>query len=219
MISPANALILDAAIQHVKESRAAAQANAAAAAQAKPAANKPAANKPAAKKPAAKKGPAKKPAAKSSITPYLTATDLMNYGDQTAARENSDTASRYGVANAAAAAIQNVGDIERSRVAGVSNANNDAAARGIYRSGIRAGNVGTANSAAARAQLANAGALALAHQQGVAQQANTASQMTSYQQALVAKAAENGAALPVDPGYKVGANVKGAATKKKAGKR
>lgn len=213
MISQANYLILDNAIESVKAQRETQQANAAAVVQAKLSGGKPTAKAAAAKKPATKK------AVTSGVTPYLTATDLMGANDQVAARENADTASRYNVANAAASAFQNAGDIERSRVQGVSDANNDAAARGIYRSGIRAGNVGTANSGAARAQLQNAGALALAQQQGVAQQANTASQMTSYQQALVAKAAENGAALPVDPYDNGGGNVAGASTKKKVVKR
>lgn len=212
MISQANHLILNNAVQAVQAQRAS-QAAAAQSmsekrlgltAKAKPAAAK----KPAAKKPA-------KAASSPGVTPYLTATDLMGANDQVAAAENANTASRGALTSAAFTAIKNAGDIERARVQNVSDVNNDAAARGIYRSGIRYGGVGMANSGAARGQLDNRGALALAAQQSVAQQANTQSQLTGYQQALVAKAAENGAALPVDPYQNGATNVRGAATKKK----
>lgn len=156
----------------------------------------------------------------SGITPYLTGTDLLGVSDATAQAENADSSAKFGYATAAANAMQAAGDTERARVAGVSGANDDAAARGIYSSGIRAGNVGTANSAAARGQSAIQGGLAQAGVQAVAQRQAARNQLKDYLSAMTTKAAENGAALPVAPdaynaSAKPGANVKGASTTKK----
>lgn len=161
---------------------------------------------------------AKQPAASKStdpaITPYLTATDLMGASAQTAAAERADTAAQFGLATAAANAVQNKGDIERSRVSNVADVNDNAAARGIYNSGIRTGGVGMANTTAARGHERNQAALAMAAQQSTAQSNSAKQELAAYMQALAAKAAENGMALPVAP-QNGAVNVKGSATAKK----
>lgn len=177
-----------------------------------------------AKKPAAgaKAAGAKKPAAKSStkvpastITPYLTATDLMGVSAAKAQQENTDSAARNSLDTATADAFRASGDVNRATVRNVSDANNDAAARGIYRSGIRAGNVGQAQAQGARGIAAIQGSLGLAAAQSIAARAAAKSQLGDFMTAMTAKAAENGAALPVDPYSGKGSNVPGAATLKK----
>lgn len=158
-------------------------------------------------------------AAQAAITPYLTGDDLMGVSNATAQAENADSDARFGYAKAAGDALKASGDIERGRVAGVSAANDDAAARGLYDSGIRAGNVGMANSAAVRGQSQVQGGLAQAAVQSISQRQAARRQLGDYLGAATVKAAENGAALPVDP-YNAasapGANVKGTATVKRA---
>lgn len=149
----------------------------------------------------------------SAITPYLNSGDLMGLNDATTAFETANSNATAGYANAAANALKAKGDIERSRVANVSDANNDAAARGIYNSGIRTGNVGMANTDAARAQSENVGGLALAGAQALGQKTVAKDAAARYQQALIQKAAENGMALPVAPDQ--GVNVPGVATARK----
>lgn len=164
-------------------------------------------------KPAAKPKAAKAaPAAKSTITPYLTGSDLLNTSQEVAGAENADTAVQQNYATAAANAIQKKGDIERGRVADVAGANNDAAARGIYQSGIRAGNVGMANTGAARAQEQNLSGLALTAAQAIAQRNQIGQQQKDYFSGLVQKSADNGMALPVNPYDNNAGNVQGAAT-------
>lgn len=158
-------------------------------------------------------------AAQSAITPYLTGEDLMGVSGAVAGAENADAEAKFGYARAAGDALKASGDIERSRVAGVSNANDDAAARGLYDSGIRAGNVGMANSAAVRGQSQVQGGLAQAAVQSIAQQQAARRQLGDYLGAATVKAADNGRALPVDPYAQTpgqGTNIKGAATAKKA---
>ena len=172
-----------------------------------------------AKPKAGAKGKAAKPAAGgapgAAAQPYLTGSDLMAVSDRTAQAENTDAEAKFGYAQAAADALKASGDIERSRVAGVSAANDDAAARGLYDSGIRAGNVGMANSAAVRGQSQVQGALAQSAVQAIAQRQAARNQLGDFLGATTVKAAENAAALPVDPysqSAAPGANVKGAAT-------
>lgn len=223
MLSLQNQELLTNAIQHVVQTRAssAAAAQQAALRPAAAAAKKPATKAGAAKKAAKPKAAAAAPgAADPSITPYLTANDLMGLNDQQSSAENTISDAKAGITNAAANAFAASGNIERGRVADVSGANDDAAARGIYNSGIRQGNVGMANTNAARAQTAENTKLALATQQGY-NQANGAQQhLTGYLQALAAKSAENGAALPVAPGNQNGAtNVVGAKTVRKVARK
>lgn len=228
MISLQNQELLTAAIQHVVQTRTSAvQSSQQAAQQAalKPAAAAAKKPKAAATKTAAKKAAAPKPAAAASgadqgITPYLTASDLVGLNDQQAAAEGTIANAKAGITTAAAEGMKNYNDIGRRGVADVAAANNDAAARGIYQSGIRRGNVGMAQTAALRDQSAEVTKLGLATQNGY-NQANGAQQhLTGYLQALTAQAAENGAALPVSPGYQNGAqNVPGAATVKKVARK
>lgn len=183
--------------------------------------------------PAAKKGGAKKAVGKTStgkttgtsaakgtavpqstITPYLNANDLLGVSDAVSTAENKDAEARMGFATAAANALVAAGDTERGRVRGVAGANDDAAARGLYASGIRASNVGAVNSDAARRQADLQGGLRIDAANAVTQRLGAKSQLASYLQAAAAKAAENGAALPVAPDQ-YGANIPGAATKKK----
>lgn len=212
--------MLTAAIQHVVQTRTSAAQSSQQAAQ--QAALKPAAA--AAKKPkaaAAKKAAAPKPAAADQgITPYLTASDLMGLNDQQAAAEGQISDAKAGITAAAANGMRAYNDIGRRGVADVAAANDDAAARGIYQSGIRRGNVGMAQTNALRDQSAEVTKLGLATQAGY-NQANGAQQhLTGYLQALTAQAAENGAALPVSPGYQNGAtNVPGASTVKKVARK
>lgn len=168
----------------------------------------------------AKPGAASK-AAQAAITPYLTGDDLLGVSNATAQAENTDSDARFGYAQAAGNALKASGDIERGRVAGVSSANDDAAARGLYDSGIRAGNVGMANSGAVRGQSQVQGGLAQAAVQAVSQRQAARRQLNDYLGAATVKAAENGASLPVAPDpYNAasapGANVKGTATVKRA---
>lgn len=167
-------------------------------------------------KPGAKpKAGAKPGTTTAAAQPYLTGSDLMAVSDRTAQAENADSEAKFGYAQAAADALKASGDIERSRVAGVSSANDDAAARGLYDSGIRAGNVGMANSAAVRGQSQVQGALAQSAVQAIAQRQAARNQLGDFLGATTVKAAENAAALPVDPysqGAAPGANVRGAAT-------
>ncbi len=183
----------------------------------KPGAAKP---KPGAAKPQA--GAAKpKPTAvpKSTITPYLTAADTLDVGDRQAAAQMAESDATLGLITSAADARVRSGDIERGRVRGVSDANNDAASRGLEDSGIRAGNVGMENAAAARGQTGVNNDLAMAGSTANSKIMAARNALARSMQAYVAKAAENGAALPVDPysnGPAPGANVRGAVTKKKA---
>lgn len=220
VISLQNQELLTAAIQHVVQTRTSAQQSSQQAAQ--QAALRPAAAgakpKAASTKKAAKKAAAPK-AADQGITPYLTSTDLMGLNDQTAARDNTVSDAKAGITNAAAEGFKNYNDIGRQGVANVAAANNDAAARGIYDSGIRAGNVGMAQAAALRGQSAEVTKLALAGQQGFNRANGAQQQLSGYLQTLTAKAAENGAALPVAPGNQNGAtNVPGAKTIKQVAK-
>ena len=157
---------------------------------------------------------------KSTITPYLTSSDLMEVSNATSAAENADSSAKFGLANAAANALRATGDIERGRVKAVSGANDDAAARGLYDSGIRAGNVGMANASSARGQQGVRDSLAMSAAQSVAQRNGARQQLGSQLQIMAQRAAENGAALPVSPdpyssAPRPGANVRGAATLRK----
>lgn len=153
-----------------------------------------------------------------SITPYLTAGDLMDTSNAVANAENTVSDSRLGVARAGFEGLQAAGDVERGRVANVAGANDNAAARGLYDSGIRTGNVGTANTAAARSQLALQKGFQLTAA-GAAQKQNAAKQqLGDFLKIAAVKAAENGASLPVDPystGAGQGSNVPGTPTMKK----
>lgn len=151
----------------------------------------------------------------STITPYLTSTDLMGLNDAQANAEGAISAAKSDYVKTAANAFSSSGDIERNRVANVSAANDNAAGRGIYNSGIRQGNVGMANTAAARGQAGLQQTLALADQDRSVQTNNAKQALGGYLQALIGKSAENGAALPVDPYQNGASNVPGAATMKK----
>lgn len=151
----------------------------------------------------------------STITPYLTADDLLGVSAAKAQQENTDAAARNGLDVATADAYRASGDINRATVKNVADANNDAAARGIYRSGIRAGNVGQAQAQGTRGIAAVQGSLGMAAAHSIAARAAAQSQLGDFMSAMTAKAAENGAALPVDPYSGRGANVPGAATLKK----
>lgn len=147
------------------------------------------------------------------ITPYLASQDLMNLGDDVAAAENATTNSKFALETAKADSVgrtqQNVEDWR----AGVANANDDAAARGLYNSGIRASNVSKANTSAVRSELANKAALSMAAIQAGVQQNAAKQQLARKLQGYVALSAERGAALPVAPQSQNGAtNVPGAAT-------
>lgn len=172
-------------------------------------------------KPAAKVGPAgsstKVPA--STITPYLTANDLMDVSAAKANQENADSAARNALDTATADAFRATGDIGRATVKNVAGANDDAAARGLYHSGIRAGNVGMAQAEGRRGIEQVKGSLGLAAAQSIAARAAAKSQLGDFMTAMTAKAAENGAALPVDPYSGRGANVPGAQTLKKRRKK
>lgn len=165
---------------------------------------------------AAPKGKTKVPA--STITPYLTSSDLMQASDAQALAENTENDATLGLITSAADAKVRSGDLERSRVRGVSGANNDAAARGLENSGIRAGNVGMVNASAARGQSQLNNDLAMAGAATNTKVMAARNQLARSMQAMVARAAENGAALPVDPysnGPGRGANVPGTVTKRK----
>ncbi len=150
-----------------------------------------------------------------AITPYLTAADLMEVSRATADAENTDSAAKGALDVAAANAYARAGDIGRETTHNVRNANDDAAARGIFKSGIRDGNVGMAQSAGVRGLTALDGSLKLAADQSIAARAAAKSQLGDFMTAMTARAAENGAALPVDPYQGQGANVPGAQTLKK----
>lgn len=240
MLTPSQKQVVGLIVEGVKQKRAAAQQAAQAAqssaqdrahqvgmehvknaGQARIAAAKPTAGAKS-KTPSGNKPAAKPAAAPSGITPYLTGDDMLGVSSATAQAENADSDARFGYARAAGDALKASGDIERGRVAGVSAANDDAAARGLYDSGIRAGNVGMANSAAVRGQSQVQGALAQAAVQSISQRQAAKRQLSDYLGAATVKAAENGAALPVDP-YSAtpgqGANVPGTATVRKTTKR
>lgn len=154
----------------------------------------------------------------STITPYLTAADLMQVSDAQTLAENTENDATLGLVTTAANAKVRSGDLERGRVRAVSGANDDAAARGLYQSGIRAGNVGMANAAAARGQAGVNNELAMAGAGTNAKIMAARNQLARSMQAMTARAAENGAALPVDPystGRMQGANVPGSVTKRK----
>lgn len=158
----------------------------------------------------------------STITPYLTADDIMRVADAEEAASSTENDATLGLITAGANAKVSAGDIERDRVRGVSGANDDAAARGIFRSGIRAGNVGKVLSAAGRAQAGVNDQLAMAGAQANSQIMGARNRLARHAQGMVAKAAENAAALPVDPysnGPARGANVKGAVTRRRRGAR
>lgn len=234
MIGERSALLLDNAIAAVQQKRAATAANKAAMAQA--AAGKSATKaKPKPGTMTAKKlSTAKPPAAgdkmgaktlstarpsggapaadPNAITPYLTGDDLLGLADQTATAEETKSAARAEYDTLVANTSLANDDINRRTVRNVADANNDAAARGIYSSGIRAGNVGMAQSEGQRDLSANAGRLSLAATQVLAANAGADRRLAGYQQGLASKAAENGAALPVDP---YAGNIKGASTPKK----
>lgn len=236
MISPANQLVLNDAINRVVQQRAtAADATrnaglkaAAAPTYAAPKAKAKATAKPKTPKAAAPAAtataaaPAAGTPGASSISPYLTANDLMGLNDQQAAAEGKVNDATAGLQTTAATALNSSGNIERSRVQNVANANNDAAARGIYNSGIRLGNTGMANANAGRGQEQLVRGVALATQQAGNQVTGAKNQLGGYLQALIQKSAENGAALPVDPyssGNQNGAvNVPGAKTVKAVAK-
>ncbi len=215
MISEANKALVFNAIQSVQQKRAsAAQALAAATkgAQGKlTGGGKTPVKKPAAKKPT-KAGPAPEP----GITPYLTATDMMGVGDAQAAYDRAVSEATFGEKKAQADAQVAAGDIERGRVKSVEDIGGNAAARGLFDSGIRTGGVGMANSGAARAQQQVQGGLALTVDQAGAQRDMARRALESYMQASAAKSAENGMALPVNPSQNGATNIVGAATKKKA---
>lgn len=177
--------------------------------------NKQSASKPktSSRKTAAKQGAA------STITPYLTSADLMETSNAVSNAENTVTGANFGFATAAADALRAQGNIGRSGVAAVAGANDDAASRGLYDSGIRAGNVGMAQQATARGQQGARDALAMSAAQSIAQR-NAAKQTLGSQLSIMTqRAAENGMALPVDPYAKApvqGTNVKGTPTARKA---
>lgn len=167
-------------------------------------------------KPKAKpKTPASSPAEKSTITPYLTADDLMQANAVGTSNENAVSDANMGFSRAAADALHGANNVEQQRVQNVSAANWDAGSRGIYASGIRQGNVGMANANAARSQAGLNSNLALAAAAAVGQRRSAEQNQAGFMQGMVAKAAENGAALPVDPYDNGGGNVKGAVTKRK----
>jgi hypothetical protein len=154
----------------------------------------------------------------STITPYLTSGDLLDTSAATAAAENAKSDANFAYAGAAANAKQQLGDIGRATVANVAGANDDAAARGIYDSGIRAGNVGMAQQAGVRQATDVATNLRLSAAQAIARRNAANTQLGDFMTGITARAAENGAALPVDPYSSAkapGANVKGAATTRK----
>lgn len=154
----------------------------------------------------------------STISPYLTSTDLLDVGTATANAENADSTAKFGLANAAANALRTSGDIGRATTKNVTAANDDAASRGLYDSGIRAGNVGMAQAEGARGQQGVRDSLAMAAAQSIAQRNAAKQQLGQQLQIYTQRAAENGAALPVDPYNSSplpGANVKGAATARK----
>lgn len=157
----------------------------------------------AAKKAATKKTAAKKPAATqasmSDISPYLDSDDLMSMADRGQADDTAVANTNFMYETAAATALRDAGDVERGRVKNVSGANDDAASRGLYNSGIRAGNVGMANSDAARNQSEIVGALSVQKAKQQADLAGIAQGRAEFSQAMIARAAENGMALPVDP--------------------
>lgn len=235
MIGERSALLLDNAIAAVQQKRAASAASKAVFAQAatgksgaKPkakaklgmmTAKKLSTAKPAAAgdKMAAKTLSTAKPAGTAAsdpdaITPYLTADDLLGLADQTATAEETKAAAKAQYDTLVADTSMANDDINRRTVRNVADANNDAAARGIYSSGIRAGNVGMAQSEGQRDLSANAGRIGLAATQVLAANAGADRRLAGYQQGLASKAAENGAALPVDP---YAGNIKGAPTPKK----
>lgn len=168
-------------------------------------------------KPTASAAAAKKTATPTTdqpqITPYLASQDLMSLSDDVAAAENTATNSKFALESAKVDSARRTADNTQNWVAGVSSANDDAAARGIYDSGIRASNVSKVNTAATRDELANKAALSMAGIQAGVQQNDARQQLARKLQGYVALSAERGAALPVAPGNENGAtNVPGAAT-------
>ena len=224
MISAQNALLLHNSIEGAKQRRAADRTSAQQHAQNREIAGSKMKPAPAAKKGGAKKkGGAAKPTSAavptSTITPYLNANDLLGVSDAVSTAENTDADARMGFATSAADALLAAGNTERARGKGVAGANEDAAARGLYASGIRERNIGAVNMDAFQRQADLQGGLRIDAANAVTQRLGAKNQLASYLQAAAAKAAENGAALPIDP-YQTssapGANVPGAATKKKA---
>lgn len=257
MISAANQLLLQQAIERVQQKRATQQQQTAAAAQAAVTAKvAPGAKSKSGAKSQTKTAAAKTPASKSTaeagvattaqpgssgITPYLEADDLMAVADRNQVDDTSVADTNYEAEATYANALRSAGDIERGRGKNVSAANDDAAARGLYDSGIRAGNVGMANADAARAQTDLLGATGAAKARQLATLGRIEQGRAQFSQAMIQKAAENGMALPVDPydgagapngtsptrvkaaqnqrkapGQNGAANVRGAATLKKA---
>jgi len=155
---------------------------------------------------------------KAAITPYLTSPDLMEVSNMTSAAENTDRQARHSFQQVAAEGGAAIDDIGRSWQSNVAGANDDAAARGLYDSGIREGNVGMANANASRQALRVRDTVGLALQQQAATRAAAKSQLASQLSVMAGRAAENGMALPVDPYAATpgqGSNVKGAQTTRK----
>lgn len=207
MISVANQLLLQQAIEATRQKRATQHQTVVTAAQAAVTA-RTAAAAPVKVKSVSKAKPASKPAAKKptatqpgsgAISPYLESADLMEMADRGQADDIDVANTNYAYETAAADAIRNAGDAERGRVKNVAGANDDAAARGLYDSGIRAGNVGMANADAARQQAEIAGGLGVAKARQIATLGGITQGRATFTQAMIAKAAENGMALPVDP--------------------
>ncbi len=139
------------------------------------------------------------------ITPYLESGDLMAMADRGQADDTAVADTNFAYEVAAANAIRQSGDVERGRVQNVAGVNDDTAGRGLYYSGIRQGGVGMANANAARGQADIQGSLAMDKAKQQTSLAGVAQGRAEFQQAMVARAAENGMALPVDP-YGAGAS-------------
>ncbi len=133
------------------------------------------------------------------ITPYLESDDLMAMADRGQADDTAVADTNFAYEVAAANAIRGAGDVERGRVASVAGVNDDAAGRGMYYSGVRQGGVGMANADAARRTGDLQSALAVDKTKQQSSLAGIAQGRAQFAQAMIARAAENGMALPVNP--------------------
>ncbi len=133
------------------------------------------------------------------IAPYLESDDLMAMADRGQADDTAVADTNFAYEVAAANAIRGAGDVERGRVASVAGVNDDAAGRGLYYSGVRQGGVGMANADAARRTGDLQSALAVDKTKQQSSLAGIAQGRAQFAQAMIARAAENGMALPVNP--------------------
>ncbi len=133
------------------------------------------------------------------ITPYLESEDLMAMADRGQADDTAVADTNFAYATAAANAIRDSGDVKRAGAANVASLNDDAAGRGLYYSGIRRGAVGMAIADTDRRAGSIESDLEVRKTKQLDELAKIDQGRAQFAQAMIARAAENGMALPVNP--------------------